>query len=79
MDKETKNLIDFYDKRIKDLENKNKEKQDKLDEIENYIENNTTTIETTTYGDFFKNKRTYIYTLSEELKEILQIIKGEDK
>ncbi len=38
MDKETKSLIDFYDNKIKDLENKNKEKQDKLDEIEEYIE-----------------------------------------
>lgn len=35
MDKETKALIDFYDNRIKDLEDKNKEKQDHLNNVLN--------------------------------------------
>jgi prefoldin subunit 5 len=37
MDKETKALIDFYDNKIKELEKQNKEKQDKLKKIEEYI------------------------------------------
>ena len=37
MDKETKALIDFYKNQIKDLKEQNKEKQDKLDEIEKYM------------------------------------------
>ena len=56
MDKETKALIDFYKNQIKD-------KQDKLDKLEEYIKNNM-------YEE-------YAYVNTET--KLLQIIKGEDK
>jgi response regulator of citrate/malate metabolism len=71
MDKETKALIDFYDNKTKELEKQNKEKQDKLDKIEEKINH-----------EWFKRIQLGIIdkTFSEyELKNILQIIKGEDK
>lgn len=68
MSKEINALIDFYDNKIKDLENKNKEKQDKLDKIKKYIKGHQ--IFGMRYG-----KTLY----ADSLNNILQIIKGEDK
>lgn len=68
MDKETKALIDFYDNRIKELENKNKEKQDKLDKIEKYLQDRKAMT-------YFKGAFSY----GEFVNNVLDIIKGEDK
>ena len=68
MDKETKALIDFYDNRIKYLENKNKEKQDKLDKIEKYLQD--------------RKAMTYFngaFSYGEFVNNVLDIIEGEDK
>ena len=73
MDKETKALIDFYDNKIKDLENKNKEKQDKLEyviEQMNFILEDCEKIDNDIY---------LVKDLKWEINQILQIIKGEDK
>ena len=68
MDKETKALIDFYDNKIKDLEDKNKEKQNKLDEIEEYLQDRKSMA-------YFKGAFSY----GEFVNNVLDIIKGEDK
>lgn len=83
MDKETKALINFYKNQIKDLEDKNKEKQDKLDKIENYVNKKKLyeikkeyflPTSTTTQANY------KLYCTDEIARyNILQIIKGEDK
>lgn len=71
MDKETKALIEFYHNRIKDLENKNKDKQNQLNQVLDDCD--------LLQHKLDKIKKLITATTFHTNEDILKIIKGEDK